>query len=311
MANSSDGARWRRSFSDMVSLGGAAIAPLRRGLTVLLSALSDRAQAAFARHLDGGYDPSALDGPTQRGGDGGIAVRNLSVGYGEHLALEGVTGDFAPASMTAIVGPNGAGKSTLLKVLAGIIRPMAGQVACAALARHRLAYLPQQAELDRGFPITLGELVALGDWRNFGSVREPPPRLAASVREAVATVGLEAFINRQIAELSVGQFQRALFARLLLQDADVILLDEPFAAVDESTTDALLTLLQSWREKGQTIVAVLHDLDRVRLHFPSTLLLARSPIAWGDTSLSLSADNLARAHITPGLPEGGRFGRAA
>jgi len=310
MANSSDGARWRRSFSDMVSLGGAAIAPLRRGLAVLLSALSDRAQAAFARHFDGGYDPSALDGPAQRG-DGGIAVRNLSVGYGEHLALEGVTGDFAPASMTAIVGPNGAGKSTLLKVLAGIVRPMAGEVTCAALARHRLAYLPQQAELDRGFPITLGELVALGDWRNFGSVREPPPRLAASVHEAVATVGLEAFINRQIAELSVGQFQRALFARVLLQDADVILLDEPFAAVDESTTDELLSLLQRWREKGQTIVAVLHDLDRVRLHFPSTLLLARSPIAWGDTSLSLSADNLARAHLTPGLPEGGRFGRAA
>jgi zinc/manganese transport system ATP-binding protein len=213
--------------------------------------------------------------------------------------------------MTAVVGPNGAGKSTLLKVLAGIIRPMAGEVACPALAHHRLAYLPQQAELDRAFPITVGELVALGDWRNFGSVREPPPRLAADVHEAVTTVGLEAFINRQIAELSVGQFQRALFARLLLQDADVILLDEPFAAVDESTTDELLNLLQRWREKGQTIVAVLHDLDRVRLHFPSTLLLARSLIAWGDTSLSLSADNLARAHVTQGLPDGGRFGRAA
>ena len=188
---------------------------------------------------------------------------------------------------------------------------MAGQVTCAALARHRLAYLPQQAELDRSFPITLGELVALGDWRNFGSVRKPPRRLAASVHEAVATVGLETFINRQIAELSVGQFQRALFARLLLQDADVILLDEPFASLDESTTDDLLRLLQRWREGGQTIVAVLHDLDRVRLHFPSTLLLARSPIAWGDTSLSLSADNLARAHMALGLPEGGRFGRAA
>jgi zinc/manganese transport system ATP-binding protein len=213
--------------------------------------------------------------------------------------------------MTAVVGPNGAGKSTLLKALAGIVRPVAGEITCAALARHRLAYLPQQAELDRGFPITLGELVALGDWRNFGSVREPPSRLAARVHEAVAIVGLEAFINRQIAELSVGQFQRALFGRLLLQDADVILLDEPFAALDESTTDELLNLLQRWREKGQTIVAVLHDLDRVRLHFPSTLLLARSPIAWGDTSLSLSADNLARAHMALGLPEGGRFGQAA
>jgi zinc/manganese transport system ATP-binding protein len=310
MANSSDGARWRRSFSEMVSLGGAAITPLRRGLTGLLSALRDNSQAVFARHFDGGYDPRPLDGPDQRG-DGAIAVRNLSVGYGEGLALEGVTGDFAPASMTAVVGPNGAGKSTLLKALAGIVRPIAGEVTCAARARHRVAYLPQQAELDRGFPITLGELVALGDWRNFGSVREPSPRLAARVHGAVADVGLDAFIDRQIAELSVGQFQRALFARLLLQDADVILLDEPFAALDESTTDELLNLMQRWREKGQTIVAVLHDLDRVRLHFPSTLLLARSPIAWGDTSLSLSADNLARAHLALGLPEDGRFGRAA
>jgi zinc/manganese transport system ATP-binding protein len=294
----------------MARLGNAATTPLRRALGVFGAALSDGAQAAFAHYFDGGYDPSALDTPGQRG-ETGIEVRNLSVGYGERLALEGVTGDFAPASMTAVVGPNGAGKSSLLKALAGIVRPVTGQVSCAALARHRLAYLPQQAEFDRGFPITVGELVALGNWRNFGSVRELPPRLVAGVHEAVAIVGLEAFIDRQIAELSVGQFQRALFARLVLQDADIILLDEPFASLDESTTDDLLGLLQRWQAKGQTIVAVLHDLDRVRLHFPSTLLLARSPIAWGDTSVALSADNLARAHIALGLRESGRFGRAA
>jgi zinc/manganese transport system ATP-binding protein len=310
MTNSSDGARWRRSFQEMVSLSGAAIAPLRRGLPVLLSALSDNAQIAFRHHLDRGYHPGTLDEPGRRG-QVAIEVRNLSMGYGERLALEGVTGDFAPASMTAVVGPNGAGKSTLLKALAGIVRPIAGDITCAALANHRIAYLPQQAELDRSFPITVGELVALGDWRNFGAIRKPSSRLAERIQEAVATVGLEAFINRQIAEVSVGQFQRALFARLLLQDADVILLDEPFAALDEKTTDELLHLLHTWREQGQTIVAVLHDLDRVRLHFPSTLLLARSPIAWGDTSLSLSADNLASASMMPGLPEGGRFGRAA
>src|SRR5437588_9367137 len=212
--------------------------------------------------------------------------------------------------MTAVVGPNGAGKSTLLKALAGIIQPMAGQVTCAALARHRLAYLPQQAELDRSFPITLGELLALGDWRNFGAVRKPPRRLAASVHEAVATVGLETFINRQIAELSVGQFQWALFARLLLQDADVILLDEPFASLDESTTDDLLLFLQRWRQEGRAVVAVLHDLDRVRQYFPSTLLLARVPIAWGDTSITLAGDNLARAQKTVG-PADDRIGRAA
>src|SRR5882757_5536549 len=180
MVNSPEGARWRRSFSNMVSLGSAVIAPLRRELAALRSALTDHAQAAFARHFDGGYDPSAANGPGQRG-EGGIEVRNLSVGYGEQLALEGVTGDFAPSSMSAVVGPNGAGKSTLLKALAGIVRPLAGDITCAALASHRIAYLPQQAELDRSFPITVGELVALGDWRNFGAVRKAPSRLAEKI----------------------------------------------------------------------------------------------------------------------------------
>src|SRR5207247_7752838 len=172
-----------------------------------------------------------------------------------------------------------------LKVLGGIVRPTAGEVVCPALARRRLAYLPQQDKLDRDFPISVAELVALGDWRNFGAVREPPPHLAARVDEAVAAVGLVTVMDRQISELSVGQFQRALFARLLLQDADVILLDEPFASLDENTTEDLLHFLQRWRGEGRTVVAVLHDLDRVRQHFPSTLLLAREPIAWGDTSL--------------------------
>src|SRR5260370_18402745 len=302
MANSSDPARRRRSVSDMISLVRAPTAPLRTSLAVPLSALGDNSPAAFARHFDSGYELSASDRLSRRGEEG-IAVRNLSVCYGERYAFEGLTGEFAPAGLTAVIGPNGAGKSSLLKALAGIVRPKAGEVICAALARHRLAYLPQQDELGRGLPITVAELGAVGDWRNFGSVREPPGGLAASVYEALAAVGLSTVIDRQIAELSVGQFQRALFARLLMQDADVILLDEPFASLDESTTEDLLHFLQRWQGEGRTVVAVLHDLDRVRRHFPSTLLLARSPIAWGDTSLSLSADNLARAQKALVLPE--------
>ena len=310
MANSLDRERRRRSLSGMVSALRTAAASLRRSLAVSLLALGGSAQATFSRHFDSGYDPS----PSNRlvgGGLEGIVVRNLSVCYGERYAFEGLTGEFPPASLTAVIGPNGAGKSSLLKTPVGIIRPTAGEVICAALARHRLAYLPQQDELDRGFPISVAELVALGDWRNFGSVREPPDGLAASVYEALAAVGLLTVIDRPIAELSVGQFQRALFARLLLQDADVILLDEPFASLDENTTEDLLHFLQRWRGEGRTVVAVLHDLDRVRQHFPSTLLLAREPIAWGDTSLSLTAENLARAQKALGPPEDARIGRAA
>ena len=310
MANSSDPVRPRRSASDMIRLVGTATAPVRQSLADSLAALGHHTQTAFARHFDSGYDPSASDGGGRRE-VGGIAVRNLSVRYGDTYAFEGLTGEFAPASLTAIVGPNGAGKSSLLKALAGIVRPATGEVICTALARHRLAYLPQQDELDRGFPITVTELVALGDWRNFGSLRGTPRHLATGVYEALAAVGLLAVMDRQIAELSVGQFQRALFARLLLQDADVILLDEPFASLDESTTEDLLGFLQRWHGEGRTVVAVLHDLERVRRNFPSTLLLARSPIAWGETSLSLSADNLARAQNALVLPEGHRAGRAA
>jgi zinc/manganese transport system ATP-binding protein len=294
----------------LLNLLGAATAPLRQSLAVSLSALGDKAQVAFARNFDSGYDPSAFNGHSPRR-EGGITVRNLSVRFGERCAFEGVTGEFPPASLTAVIGPNGAGKSSLLKTLAGIIRPTAGEVICAALARHRLAYLPQQDELDRGFPISVAELVALGGWRNFGSVRELPDGLAASVCEALAAVGLSTVMDRQIAELSVGQFQRALFARLLMQDADVILLDEPFASLDESTTEDLQDFLERWQREGRTVVAVLHDLDRVRRYFPSTLLLARSPIAWAGTSLSLSAENLARGQKALVPPEGGRIGRVA
>src|SRR5258708_2985873 len=310
MANSSDPARRRRSASDVVSLVRAATAPIRQSLAVSLSALGGNAQAAFVRYFDSGYDPSASDRHSRRGEEG-IAVRNLSVCYGERYAFEGLTGEFAPASLTAVIGPNGAGKSSLLKALAGVIRPTAGEVVCPAFARHRLAYLPQQDQLDRAFPITVAELVALGGWRNFGSIREVLPGVAASVREAVAAVGLSTVMDRHIAELSVGQFQRALFARLLLQDADVILLDEPFASLDESTTEDLLHFLRRWQGEGRTVVAVLHDLDRGRRHFPWTLLLSRYPMAWGATSLSLSADNLARAQKALDPPQGGRIGRVA
>ncbi|WP_247452601.1 MULTISPECIES: metal ABC transporter ATP-binding protein [unclassified Bradyrhizobium] len=293
----------------MLGLMRAGTAPLTQSFAVSLAALGHNAQAAFVRLFDNGYHPNASGEHTRR--LEGISVRNLSVRYGDRYALESLTGEFGPASLTAVVGPNGAGKSSLLKALAGILRPAIGQVTCAAAEWHRLAYLPQRDELDRGFPITVAELVALGDWRDFGALRKPPRRLAASVYEAIAAVGLSSLADQQISELSVGHFQRALFARLLLQDADVILLDEPFASLDENTTQDLLPILQRWRTEGRTVVAVLHDLDQVRRYFPSTLLLARSPIAWGETSVSLSVDNLARAKQALNPPESAHIGLVA
>ena len=163
---------------------------------------------------------------------------------------------------------------------------------------HDLAYLPQQTELDRAFPIEVRELIALGAWRSFGAYRRPRDEVFERVAQAAAATGLENVLKRPVEELSVGEFQRALFARLLLQDAAVILLDEPFAAVDESTTEDLMGLVRRWRMEGRTVIAVLHDLDQVREDFPISFLLARTCIAWGETASVLTTDNLTRARKT-------------
>lgn len=244
--------------------------------------------------LDGGYCPRTSTAARRREA-AGIKLDNVSAGYADRLAIAGLTGGFAPASLTAVVGPNGAGKSSLLKAIAGTLPLRFGKIECAARAARDFAYMPQQAELDRTFPIDVRDLVALGGWRNFGAYRRVPDDVFDRVAEAAAAAGLHGYLDRPVESLSVGEFQRALFARLLLQDAAVILLDEPFAAVDERTTEDLLRLIQRWHEEGRTIVAVLHDLDRVREFFPEALLLARSCIAWGETASVLTADNLARA----------------
>ena len=244
--------------------------------------------------LDSGYRPRTSAAPGRRE-TAGIELDNVSAGYSGRSAIAGVTGKFAPASLTAVVGPNGAGKSSLLKAIAGTLPLQFGSIRCAARATGDFAFMPQQAELDRDFPIDVGDFIALGAWRSFGAYRRPPDSLLDRVAGAAVSAGLEGYLERAIEGLSVGEFQRALFARLLLQDAAVILLDEPFAAVDERTTADLLRLVQRWHEEGRTVIAVLHDLDQVRESFPATLLLARSCVGWGDTASVLTADNFSRA----------------
>lgn len=253
--------------------------------------------------LDHGYHPEPATSNAGPSEGAAVEIANLSVAYSHRLALDALTGRFESGSLTAIVGPNGAGKSSLLKGIVGILPLRTGDARCAAKAAGRLAYLPQQAALNRDFPIAVGELVALGGWRTFGAFRHPPDSLADDVATTLDAVGLDGFAERPIASLSVGEFQRALFARLMMQDATVILLDEPFAAVDEATTGALLGLVRRWHREGRTIIAVLHDLDHVRDHFPLTLLLARSCVAWGDTSVVLTKENLARARQILAAPD--------
>jgi len=196
--------------------------------------------------------------------DGRIRLHDVTVRYGRRIALEAVSGEFAAGSLTAVVGANGAGKSTLLAVIAGVKRLAGGVVD--GIARQRVAYLPQLAAIDREYPLTVSELITLGAWREFGAFRSPGTGLRARAAAVAETVGLAGRLGRPIGEMSVGELQRALFARLILQDAAVILLDEPFAAVDAQTMSVLLDQVVQWHQEGRTVIAVLHDMDLVRRH---------------------------------------------
>ncbi len=224
-----------------------------------------------------------------------ISLDDLTVAYDRHPAVHHVHGRFAAGSLTAICGPNGAGKSTLVKAIVGVLAPAAGSIDRAGLAVCDLGYLPQAAEVDRSFPLTVADTVLLGAWRRIGAFSGVSRDLALRARAALAGVGLEGFERRPVGSLSAGQFQRVLFARLLLQDAPVLLLDEPFTAIDARTTSDLLRLIRDWNGEGRTVVAVLHDLDQVRAYFPDTLLIAREAIAWGATAQTLTTANLQRA----------------
>jgi zinc/manganese transport system ATP-binding protein len=233
-----------------------------------------------------------------------VELSNLTVSYRQHPALHHISGEFAQGSLTAIIGPNGAGKSTLLKSIAGLLPVQGGGTtingqACPALKistpRLQLAYLPQQSELDRSFPMNVRDCVLLGLWSQTGAFGSATTAMLACVNAALQAVGLEGFERRPVGTLSSGQIQRALFARLLVQDAQLILLDEPFNAVDSKTTAALLALVLQWQREGRTVITVLHDDAQVRTYFPQTLLLARECIAWGPTADVLTDANLQRA----------------
>ena len=223
-----------------------------------------------------------------------VTLENLTVSYRQHPALHHISGRFDTGSLTAVIGPNGSGKSTLLKTIMGLMQP-AGGTLTVDTPRRRIAYLPQQAEIDRSFPMVVRDCVMLGAWSAVSAWRKVDTGLLDRVNAAIHAVGLEGFEQRAVGSLSSGQFQRVLFARMLVQDADLILLDEPFNAIDSRTTDALLAVVHQWHDQGRTVLAVLHDDVQVQTHFPQTLLLARELVAWGQTDQVLTATHLQRA----------------
>ncbi|MBN9564615.1 MAG: metal ABC transporter ATP-binding protein [Alphaproteobacteria bacterium] len=221
-----------------------------------------------------------------------IKFENISVTYGNHVAVEDVSFDVQDGGLYAIIGPNGAGKSTLLKAIIGILPLTKGAINIdPAIAAH-MAYLPQQSNIDRSFPISVFDTVAMGLWQEIGPFQNYPPDATDRVHQALNEVGMSSYINRPIGTLSGGQFQRVLFARMSLQNADLILLDEPFNNLDEPTIEDLTNIIMKWNKAGKTILTVLHDLDIVRDCFPQAALLARHLVAFGSTEDVLTVDNI-------------------
>ncbi|MBI4273317.1 MAG: ABC transporter ATP-binding protein [Rhizobiales bacterium] len=224
-----------------------------------------------------------------------LRFQDLTLGYDRHPAVHHLDGDVATGALMAVVGPNGAGKSTLFKGIVGTLKPLAGDIARGGVDPHDIAYLPQIAEIDRSFPISVYDMVSMGLWRSAGLFGGIGRKQHERIHQAIAAVGLTGFEQRAIGTLSGGQIQRMLFARLLLQDARVIVLDEPFNAIDAKTCADLLDLVRRWHSEKRTVLAALHDVDLVKANFPETLLLAREKVAWGETAKVLTPENLLKA----------------
>jgi zinc/manganese transport system ATP-binding protein len=224
-----------------------------------------------------------------------LRLQNLTLGYDRHPAVHHLDGIVKDGALLAVVGPNGAGKSTLFKAIAGMLKPLAGSITRDPTDGRSIAYLPQAPDIDRSFPIGVYDMVTMGLWRSRGVFGGITAKDHHAIGAAIAAVGLTGFERRPIGTLSGGQVQRMLFARLVAQDARLILLDEPFAAIDARTSAELVSLVQRWHGERRTVLAALHDVDLVRAIFPETLLLAREPVAWGPTREVLTPENLNKA----------------
>ncbi|MEE9648824.1 metal ABC transporter ATP-binding protein [Enterobacter soli] len=201
-----------------------------------------------------------------------IVMNQLTAGYERLPVTRAITGVIERGSMTAIVGANGCGKSTLLKTLAGFIPPVSGRFHWQG-KRPVIGWLAQRHALEAQFPLTVQDVVSMGCWPGISLLAGLRRGSRLRVASALERVGLESMAHSTIDELSGGQFQRMLFARVLVQQAPLVMLDEPFTGVDEATCNVLMSLMLEMYQQGQTLLAVLHDSERVARHFPQTLRL--------------------------------------
>ena len=228
-----------------------------------------------------------------------IELTDLAIGYGAEPVFADVSGRFAAGSLTAIIGPNGGGKSTLAKAIVGVLTPLAGTVRfigangeqSATGGRPAVGYLAQQAELDQDFPISVFDTVSLGLLGEVGFYGGLNGTHRARIEAALDQVGLADIAGHDLGTLSGGQFRRVLFARLIAQDAPVLLLDEPFSAIDRQTTSELIGLMAQWHSEGRTVIVVLHNVAMVEAFFPETLIMRGRLVDWGPSERVLAGQD--------------------
>jgi manganese/zinc/iron transport system ATP- binding protein len=229
-----------------------------------------------------------------------LSIRGLTVTYGEKPAVFSVDMTVEPGKMTAIIGPNGAGKSTTLKAALGIVPQVSGQVQVFGKPidsqRARIAYVPQRASVDWDFPTRVIDVVLMGAYRELGLLGRLKMRHKARAMDCLHRVGMREFADRQIGQLSGGQQQRVFLARALAQNADLYLLDEPFAGVDAATEKAIISVLKSLREAGKTVLVVHHDLATVNDYFDNVFLINTRKVAEGPVSEAFNAETLQAAY---------------
>ena len=222
-----------------------------------------------------------------------IEIRNLTVAYGENIALENFNLDIEAGSLMALVGPNGAGKSTLIKTILRFLKQITGEI---KINGKTLAYVPQRNSVDWDFPTTLFDVVEMGCYGRVGLFKRVNKEEKQKVLKAIEQVGMLDFKDRQISELSGGQQQRAFIARALVQEADIYLMDEPFQGVDSTTEKSIVDILKKLKSEGKTLIVVHHDLQTVPTYFETVTFINKNVIASGKIKEVFTQENIDMAY---------------
>ena len=244
--------------------------------------------------------PPSPQGNGEQQDEVAIDVRDVTVAYHRAVAIEGISVAFPARAVTGIIGPNGAGKTTLLHTIMGMLPHQRGSIGVFGTAirgaRRRVAYVPQREAVDWQFPVTVRDVVQMGRYRAIPFGRRPAPDDDTCIQESLARVGMTEYAGRQIGTLSGGQQQRVFLARALAQEADLLILDEPFAGIDAASQEAIFHLLADLRDAGKTVVLSTHDLTSIRSHCDYVLCLNRHVIAFGPASTTFRLDVLERTY---------------